>query len=102
MGRISKYENVVLCILNDRVSARNDDYVLYYYFLEAEGFSTCMSLEDYLLGDSLYYPKFETIARVRRKLQEKYPELRPTKNEQIRREEAEKDFRAYARGEENG
>lgn len=100
MGRISKYDNVVLCILNEHVSARNDDNVLYYHFLRAEGFSTRMSLENFLLGDSLYYPKFETITRVRRKLQEKYPELRPTKNEQIRRDEAEEDFRRYARGEE--
>lgn len=100
MSRISKYDNVVLCILNEHVSARNDDNVLYYHFLRAEGFSTRMSLENFLLRDSLYYPKFETITRVRRKLQEKYPELRPTKNEQIRREEAEEDFRRYARGEE--
>lgn len=101
MGRISKYDNVVLCILNDHAEARDDDYVLYYYFLREEGFTMRMNLENFLLGDSHYYPKFETIARVRRKLQEEYPELRPSKNEQIRREEAEEDFRRYARGEEN-
>jgi hypothetical protein len=99
MGRISKYENTVLCILRNVADTRSDDKLLYYYVLREERFSLCISLESYLLGTGKY-PNYDSITRVRRKLQEKYPELRPAKNEQIRREEAEEDFRAYARGEE--
>lgn len=99
MSRISKYENLVLCILLDKEEARADDKYLYYWVLREEGFSTHISIENYLLGNSSY-PNYDSITRCRRKLQEKYPELRPAKNEQIRREEAEEDFRAYARGEE--
>lgn len=98
MSRISKYENVVLFILSNREATRSDDKLLYYWVLRDEGYSTDVSLEHFLLGGE--FPNYDSITRCRRKLQEKYPELRPAKNEQIRREEAEEDFRRYARGEE--
>lgn len=101
MSRISKYENLVLCILLDREDARGDDRLLYYWVLRKEGYDMSLSLEDFLFFGAINnYPNYDSISRVRRKLQERYPELRPAKNEQIRREEAEQDFRAYARGEE--
>lgn len=98
MSRISRYENTVMYVLRRYVQTRADDKLLYYWVLHEEGFHTNVSLERYLLSDE--YPNYDSITRIRRKLQEKYPELRPAKNEQIRREEAEQDFRAYARGEE--
>lgn len=100
MGRISKYENTVLCIMLDHEDTRSDDKLLYWYLLREECFSLSISLERFLLGGGENYPNYDSITRIRRKLQEKHPELRPAKNEQIRREEAEKDFRAYARNEE--
>lgn len=99
MGRISKYENLVLYILRNNPLARGDDKYLYFCLLREEHYNTDVSLERFLLcGET--FPNYDSISRVRRKLQEKFPELRPEKNEQKRREEAEKDFRAYARGEE--
>ena len=100
MSRISKYENTVLCILLDHEATRSDDKLLYYYLLREEGFSLSVSLESFLLGANWNYPNYDSITRCRRKLQEKYPELKPAKNEQVRRQEAEEDFRRYARGEE--
>lgn len=98
MSRISRYENTVMYVLRRYAQTRADDKLLYFWVLREEGFSTGISLEQYLLSEG--FPNYDSITRVRRKLQEKYPELRPAKNEQIRREEAEEDFRAYARGEE--
>ena len=100
MSRISKYENLVLCILTQHEDTRGDDRILYLRVLHEEGFSTNITLYDFLTLDG--YPNYDSISRVRRKLQERYPELRPAKNVQERREEAEEDFRAYARGEDNG
>lgn len=98
MSRVKKYENSVLFVLRRYEPARSDDKYLYFCVLREEHFNTGVSLEHFLLSDS--YPNYDSITRIRRKLQEKYPELRPPKNEQKRREEAEEDFRAYARGEE--
>lgn len=95
MGRISKYENVVRCVLMQKAATRSDDKLLYYWVLRMEGFSTDIALGNFLLSG--IYPNYDSISRVRRKLQEKYPELRPPKNDQIRRQEAEEDFIEYAR-----
>ena len=99
MARVKKYEAVVYHILKTYKATRSDDKLLYYWFLREEGFSTKLTIESYLLGSN-NYPNYDSITRCRRKLQETHPSLRPPKNEQKRRDEAEKDFRAYARGEE--
>ncbi|MBR5285289.1 MAG: hypothetical protein IKU30_00170 [Clostridia bacterium] len=97
MSRISKYENVVRAILLDKTATRSDDKLLYYWVLREEGFYTGITLVSYLCGDHNKYPNYDSITRIRRKLQEKHPELRPSKNDQIRRQEAEEDFIEYAR-----
>ena len=99
MARVKKYEAVVYHILKTYKATRSDDKLLYYWFLREEGFSTKLSIESYLLGSN-NYPNYDSITRCRRKLQETHPSLRPPKNEQKRRDEAEQDFRAYARDEE--
>ena len=99
MGKISQYENLVRAILTGYEDTRSNDKLLYLRLLRAEGYNTKISLDEYLRCIS-GFPNYDSISRVRRKLQERFPELRPAKNEQIRRDEAENDFRAYARGEE--
>lgn len=99
MARVKKYEAVVYHILKTYKATRSDDKLLYYWVLREEGFSTKLSIESYLLGSN-NYPNYDSITRCRRKLQETHPSLRPPKNELKRRDETEKDFRAYARGEE--
>lgn len=98
MSRIKKYENVVRYILTNYEATRSDDKLLYYWVLHEEGFNTGISIDRYLLSAS-DYPNYDSISRIRRRLQAQFPELLPVKNEQIRRQEAEEDFRAYARGE---
>jgi hypothetical protein len=41
---------------------------------------------------------YETVSRVRRKLQEKYAELRPTAEQIEEKKRAEKEYRLYAKG----
>ena len=98
-GRFFKYETTVAFILKKYEGTRGDDKLLYYWVLREEGFNTKLSLEDFLLGSfhGSGFPNFDTITRVRRKLQEKYPELRPPKGDQIRREDAEQEYLDYAR-----
>lgn len=96
MSRISKYENVVHAILLDKAATRADDKLLYFWVLRMEHFFTGVTLEEFLLSDA-GYPNYDSITRCRRKLQEKYPELRPPKNVQIGRDEVEKEFIEYAR-----
>lgn len=96
MGKISKYENVVKYVLTNYKATRSDDKLMYYWVLRLEHFFTGVTLEEFLLSDA-GYPNYDSITRIRRKLQEKYPELRPPKGVQISREEAEQEFIDYAR-----
>lgn len=96
MSRINKYENIVRTILTTKAATRGDDKLLYYWVLSMEGYNLNISLYRYLLNGE-GFPNFDTITRVRRKLQEKYPELRPPKGDQIRRENAEQEYLDYAR-----
>ena len=99
MGRINKYENIVRTILTTMAATRGDDKLLYYWVLREEGFNTKLSLEAFLLGSfhGSNFPNFDTITRVRRKIQEMNPDLRPPKGDQIRREDAEQEYLDYAR-----
>lgn len=95
MGKISKWEDTVKTILEIHPAAREDDRALYYWILKYEGFDVTVSIARFLMGTG--YPNFETIGRVRRKLQEKYPELRAPQRTQAMRSEAEGEFIEYAR-----
>lgn len=96
MSRISNYENIVHTILLTHEATRADDKLLYYWLLREEGYSTEISLSTFLIGSN--YPNWESVTRCRRKLQEKFPELRPDKPEQDRRKSLEEEFIDYARG----
>lgn len=95
MSRISKWENIILPILNEYPATRSDDRLLYFWVLRKMGYDTAVSLESFLLG--VGFPSYETVTRVRRKLQETHPELSPEKPTRILRENAMEDYREYAR-----
>lgn len=95
MGRISKWEKIVKPILEEYPAARSDDRLLYYWVLKKQGFDLSVTVSRFLLG--VDYPNWETITRVRRKLQENYPELREPSNVQKMRNQAEEEFIEYAR-----
>lgn len=92
MGRIAKYEEIVLPILIQREDTRGDDKKLYYHVLQKLGFDTSVPLSMFLFNPE--YPNWESITRVRRRLQEQHPELIP-ENVKKRREDAEDDFLEY-------
>ena len=94
MSRVSKYEDVVLSVLQEHRDSRGDDKILYYWVLKALGFDTQVSMARFLFNP--FYPNWESITRVRRKLQEKHPEL-ISENDKRRRDLAEDDFIEYAR-----
>lgn len=94
MGRINKWEDKVKRILEEHPAAREDDRALYYWILKDEGFDVTVSIARFLMGTG--YPNYETISRVRRKLQEKYPELAEN-NIKTMRAKAEEEFISYAR-----
>lgn len=95
MSRISKWEKIILPILTKYNAARSDDRILYYWILKEQGFDTSVPLSRFLLSEG--YPNYETVTRVRRKLQEKYPELLPEKPTRALRENAMEEYREYAR-----
>lgn len=94
MSRISKYEEIILPILIQHEDTRGDDKKLYYHVLHKLGFDTSVPLSMFLFNPS--YPNWESITRVRRRLQEKHPELIP-ENVKKRRDLVEDDFLEYVR-----
>lgn len=92
--RIAKWEKIVAPILENCHDTRDDDRKLYYIVLTKLGYSTEMSLKEYLL-DSSSFPSYETITRVRRKIQSTRPELRGVSADA--RAEREEAFIEYAR-----
>ena len=109
MSKISKWEDVVERILENNIKAREDDRYLFLCVLHLEGFDpTQISLQSYLengmgcqnTGNGIEikpFPNYDTITRVRRKLQEKRPNLLPPKKIKKMRADAEEDFIEYAR-----
>ncbi len=97
---------VVKAFLEFVPETRGDDYLLWLRVLEFEAerqdrnttFAHCVTLADFLQqAKCCKYPHFETVSRTRRKLQEKYPELRATAETQAARAEQEEIYREYAR-----
>ena len=66
---LEELEPIVSSIMKAYPITRDDDKVLYYRVLTALGYNTNLSLREYLLdvGD---YPKYDSVTRCRRKIQE--------------------------------
>ena len=92
-------------ILEKYPHTRDDDYSLWLRVLEVATardnvptFAHSVTLGAFLsVAKYSKYPHFETVGRVRRKLQEKYPDLRATKETENARAELEERFRGYAK-----
>lgn len=95
MARISKVEPLVYAALVDKPKTRKDDFLLIYEVLK--NFVTAdMRLSEVLEHHvELGIPSFASIIRIRRKLQEKYPELVDVVAQTVREQEKE-EFKAYA------
>lgn len=93
---MKRYTKIVEEILIEDSKARNSDKYLYFKVLKrVMPDSLDLSVRDFLLyADS---PSFETIRRVRQKVQEKNPSLKACKEVQVMRNKLETQYRVFAR-----
>lgn len=92
-------EQVVRGILEDYPDARNSDNTLYAIVVgKMNPDALHRPLQDYLMYfKDLKIPRFESVARCRRKLQEEEPHLRGVEDVRKWRKENETEFREYAK-----
>lgn len=96
---IKKTEKVVENILINNEEARKDDFLLIYLvfqnFIGAK--VDTKTFDEIMLNHKEYgLPSFHTISRVRRKIFEKQPNLRPEKITEIRKE-LEEEYKEYGK-----
>jgi hypothetical protein len=97
-----KITNLVKEILEENIQARNSDTYLYLQVIYKVGLlkginMNEMSVTDFLLRrSSLNFPNYETVSRVRRKLEAEHPELTSSKEVQKQKIINERVYRDYA------
>ena len=93
-------------MLENYPETRGNDYLLWLSVIEAVNNASLVNINLETLGfafvlrniNYLGLPNYETVSRVRRKLQEKFPELRTADGTTIQgRKDRERAFRDYAR-----
>lgn len=103
MKELLNVQNRVLGILTKYPATRSNDMLLYIKFAEqidSEYHQKALNrpFEDVLLNLEEYHlPSFGSVGRARRKLQEKYPELRAADKVEHFRAEQEEKYREYSR-----
>lgn len=99
MDDLKNTENIVRAILQDNPDARNSDNILYEaYISKVNPWVLVRLVRDYFLYFSDFgLARFESVSRIRRKLQEEEKELRGVEQVQKWRKENEKEFREYAK-----
>ena len=85
-------------ILENFIETRADDMSLYGLYVSNKGVQLTRVLTDreYRLTHGI--ASYESVGRIRRKLQAKYRELRPAPEYLAERKRAEKEYKKYARG----
>jgi hypothetical protein len=102
MSKIAKIEKVVLKVLEEQPHTRLDDMVLianvYDEILENKALNTYSASFDFICSyrAELGLPAFETITRVRRKIQSRRPDLIDDST-RVKRHKRIKDFKEYAK-----
>ena len=97
MSKIIKVEEIVEEILRQDIYSRNNDvYLIFKYITKAYPYEAGRKFEEVMSNVSKKGLSFESITRARRKLQNKYPEL---KNERIAnfRNKKQKEYIAYSK-----
>lgn len=99
MNKLKRVENAVKQVLEEVEAARSDDFLLVaevYYRLVPE--CTNMPFSTVMLGHKeLKLPVQASITRTRRRLQEKYEDLKPSEDKQIARIEESARYIEYSR-----
>ena len=98
MSKCARVEPIVKKVLEEKPYTREDDFALVYeVFKEFLPNIDELSFQDIMLNHKEYgLPYFESVRRTRPKLQNKYPELLPSKEVQEARKLEESDYRSYA------
>lgn len=92
-------EPIVLKILEENETARKNDFVLYGCVLKELRIPLTMQIKAFLAtADKMKAPIFESVTRVRRKIQSNHPELCVEKTFIKRQQETEK-YKKYNKGE---
>ena len=97
MQKIMKVEEVVEQILRqDKYSRNNDVYLILKYITKVYPYEVGKRFEEAMTNVSKKGLSFESITRARRKIQNKYPEL---KNDKVAnfRDKKQKEYIAYSR-----
>lgn len=104
MKRIINATEITINILRTNPETRNDDCLLWLKVIEKVAelndmadFSRSLTLASFLSTTKYTkFPPYHTVSRIRRKAQEKYPELRATEETQAARAELEEEYREFA------
>ena len=99
MNKLYKVEELVEKVLREHTDSRDDNFILIYRVYRE--INEDLVLRELFFQVMLYHkeyklPSFESITRARRKLQNKYPELKPSKEVQEIRDKEEMDYFKYA------
>ena len=95
MSRLDTMESDVESLLRKYPWLRENDRKLYLAVLWKRGYDLNVSITNFFNDNS--YPSTETVRRTRQKLQERFPELRPDGEGKAMREQAGREYLAYAR-----
>ena len=101
-NKLVKQEEVIKPILEQHPETRGDDFLLYAEVIrEYRPELAELSVIDFFVAHKeLYCPSYESVTRVRRRLQEKHPELCSDKIKEKRAKE-QNEYKAYAKGKSN-
>lgn len=99
MNKLYKVEDIVYQVLKEVPEARKDDFVLVAeVYNRIQPLINNVSFNQVMLAHKeLGLPYFESISRCRRRLQNIFEELRPSKEVQEARDEEQLVYREYAR-----
>lgn len=98
MARLKLLENEIEYLLTVDESNRADDMKLYASYCEMHGGRELMQIfKSVSLRATLGLASFESVSRVRRKLQSKDESLKASKHTQRMRKNLQKEYRKYAR-----
>lgn len=97
--KIDNVENLVKQALIKNKSARDDDHLLYIevVYIIDPALVNVNFMMNFKSAKQLGLPPFESVSRARRKLQEKYPELRATSKVENARKEKQMEFEEYSK-----
>lgn len=97
--RFKTVEEDIKPLFKTDATTRCDDMRLYYKYVEVmKDANIILAFTSSKYRYSKNIAPYETVSRVRRKLQEKYKDLRATAEQIEEKKKTEKEYRQYARG----